>query len=101
MVASACHRVNRINSIIARGRLWDKKADIESEVVSFYQRLYTGVSSERPRMDGIPVRQLSSSNASSLEANFSKEEIKDAVFGCGGECAPGPDGFPIIFFQNF
>ena len=101
MVASACHRVNRINSIIAMGRLWDKKVDIENEVVYFFQRLYTGFSSVRPWMDGILVRQLSASNASSLEANFSKEDIKGAVFGCGGDCASGPDGFPIIFFQHF
>lgn len=30
-----------------------------------------------------------------------KEKIREAVFYLGNDCAPGPDGFPIGFFQHF
>ena len=34
-------------------------------------------------------------NLSNLEVSFTLEEIKRAMFG------PGPDGFPMSFFQKF
>ena len=36
-----------------------------------------------------------------LDAPFSEQEIKDAVFGSYAEGAPGPDGLPFIFYQHF
>jgi hypothetical protein len=36
-----------------------------------------------------------------LEAPFSKEEVKEAVFGSYAEGAPGLDGFPFLFYQTF
>lgn len=32
---------------------------------------------------------------------FSEEESKAAVFDLGSDKAPGPDGFPVFFFQHF
>ena len=52
-------------------------------------------------MDGVPIKQLSPSKASILEAQFSKQEIKEAVFGLSGDPTLGRDGFPITFFQHF
>jgi hypothetical protein len=34
-----------------------------------------------------------------LEAPFSEEEVKEAVFGSYAEGAPGPDGFYFLFYQ--
>jgi hypothetical protein len=36
-----------------------------------------------------------------LEKEFSKEQIKNAVFGSYAEGAPGPDGVSFLFFQSF
>jgi hypothetical protein len=36
-----------------------------------------------------------------LDESFSKQEVKDAVFGSYTEGAPGPDGFPFLFYQHF
>lgn len=52
-------------------------------------------------MDCVSFKRLSNQKASSLEAHFTSEEIKHALFGLGHDRAPGPDGFPIIFFQHF
>lgn len=38
---------------------------------------------------------------SSLEAPFSREEIKRATFDLGADKALRPDGFPISFFQKY
>lgn len=51
-------------------------------------------------MDGIPFKMLFLSQKRTLEERFSKEEIRAAVFYLGGDSAPGPDSFPITFFQH-
>jgi hypothetical protein len=36
-----------------------------------------------------------------LDERFYEQEVKDAVFGSYAEGAPGPDGFPFLFYQHF
>lgn len=36
-----------------------------------------------------------------LEAPLTEEEIKEAVFESYADGAPGPDGFPFLFYQKF
>jgi hypothetical protein len=36
-----------------------------------------------------------------LDERFFEQEVKDAVFGSYAEGAPGPDGFPFLFYQHF
>lgn len=40
-------------------------------------------------------------NPDLLTIPFDIDEIKKAVFQLGGDKAPGPDGFPISFYQTF
>lgn len=72
-MASARQRVNRIHAISTGGGVWDQKADIEREIIDFYKKLYDGDARLRPKMDGVPFRQLSHSRASFLEEQFNKE----------------------------
>jgi hypothetical protein len=36
-----------------------------------------------------------------LEAPFSEEEVKKAIFDSYSDGAPGPDGLPFVFYQHF
>jgi hypothetical protein len=36
-----------------------------------------------------------------LNADFTEQEVKDAIFGSYAEGAPGPDGLPFLFYQHF
>nr|CAD1829187.1 unnamed protein product [Ananas comosus var. bracteatus] len=38
---------------------------------------------------------------STLLSPFTVDEVKRAVFSCAPEKAPGPDGFPMLFYQRF
>ena len=45
--------------------------------------------------------KVSSVEKDFLEAPFSEEEMKNAVFGSYADGAPGPDGFRFLFYQTF
>nr|GFA49167.1 RNA-directed DNA polymerase, eukaryota [Tanacetum cinerariifolium] len=47
-----------------------------------------------------PTR-LNSDQASDLERPVSCDEIRQAVWGCGEDKSPGPDGFTFEFFRKF
>nr|GEV72878.1 putative RNA-directed DNA polymerase, eukaryota, reverse transcriptase zinc-binding domain protein [Tanacetum cinerariifolium] len=47
------------------------------------------------------LNPLSSSQRDCLDQNITLEEIKKAVWGCGGDRAPGHDGFTFKFFTTF
>ncbi|GJR69122.1 hypothetical protein Tco_0015187 [Tanacetum coccineum] len=47
------------------------------------------------------INPLSSDQRDLLECEFNREEIKRAVWDCGGDRAPGPDGFSFKFFTTF
>ncbi|GKE40510.1 hypothetical protein Tco_1463915, partial [Tanacetum coccineum] len=44
------------------------------------------------------VEKISSDDAMTLEKEFSEEEIVDAIRACGGDKAPGLDGYCGTFF---
>nr|GEX22282.1 heat stress transcription factor A-4c-like [Tanacetum cinerariifolium] len=57
--------------------------------------------------DGVPIiedvdfKQISVEQQEFLECDVSNEEIKRAVWNCGSDRAPGPDGFTFKFFKTF
>lgn len=45
-------------------------------------------------------RCLDEEGASSLESDFSEEEVKEAIFSIDRDKSPGPNGFFFIFYQD-
>ncbi|XP_021980467.1 uncharacterized protein LOC110876609 [Helianthus annuus] len=54
----------------------------------------------RPKLICHDIKRLSEENATFLTAPFKNKEIKKAVFECGGNKAPGPDGFNFNFIKS-
>ncbi|XP_035840290.1 uncharacterized protein LOC110913949 [Helianthus annuus] len=54
----------------------------------------------RPSITCQNLVSLSADEANSLIEPFSLSEIKDAIWGCVGDRAPGPDGFNFKFIKN-
>nr|GFC30508.1 RNA-directed DNA polymerase, eukaryota [Tanacetum cinerariifolium] len=46
-------------------------------------------------------KRLSSDQVSDLETPISNDEIRAAVWGCGVDKSPGPNGFTFEFFRKF
>src|SRR5438105_7423511 len=47
------------------------------------------------------ITQISDEENAFLTAPFTEEEVRKAVFQMEHNKAPGPDGFPAEFYQNF
>ncbi|GKE35150.1 hypothetical protein Tco_1454472, partial [Tanacetum coccineum] len=54
-----------------------------------------------PILDTDFLNPISQSQRDFLERPFSREDIKQAVWECGGDRAPGPDGFTFKFYTFF
>ncbi|XP_058092153.1 uncharacterized protein LOC131238046 [Magnolia sinica] len=100
-ITSMHARVNRINSIMLNGYLSEDRETISQEAISYFQGLLQNEGWSRPRLDNLSLRIISEEDASALELPFSIEEVKEAVNALEGDKAPGPDGYPIQFFQIF
>lgn len=100
-IACARRHVNRITAIFAQDQIWESRQDIQYKMVSFFRNLNTREDKLRPQLTRIHFKQLSPVSASLIEEDFSMAEIQEAVFGLVKDRAPGPNGFPIEFFQQF
>ncbi|GJZ74529.1 RNA-directed DNA polymerase, eukaryota, reverse transcriptase zinc-binding domain protein [Tanacetum coccineum] len=54
-----------------------------------------------PSLDSDMLNPLSHCHQDFLERPFSRDEIRSVVWDCGGDRAPGPDGFTFKFFTSF
>ncbi|XP_021995665.1 uncharacterized protein LOC110892830 [Helianthus annuus] len=57
--------------------------------------------SSRPSLKAHGLKRLSDADASLLMSRFSEIEVKEVVYGCGDDKAPGPDGFNFKFIKKF
>ncbi|GJR52184.1 RNA-directed DNA polymerase, eukaryota [Tanacetum coccineum] len=58
-------------------------------------------SSLRPTFRSFGFKRLSEEQRHELEKPFSSEEVKAAVWSCGSDKTPGPDGFSFKFIKRF
>ncbi|GJS77855.1 RNA-directed DNA polymerase, eukaryota, reverse transcriptase zinc-binding domain protein [Tanacetum coccineum] len=58
-------------------------------------------SERRANIDMRFPKTISEDQSQDLEREVSKQEIKTAVWGCGTDKSPGPDGFSFGFYRHF
>ena len=66
-----------------------------------FQKSFKATSSNRWTQDLSGIRKLSEHQLTALEADFTEKEIEKAIWTCGGNKSPGPDGFTIEFLKHF
>ncbi|MCH97415.1 LINE-1 reverse transcriptase like [Trifolium medium] len=101
-------------SIFQRSRAkWLKEGDANSKyfhswpvrvreaAVSFFQKHFDRLEWIRPTLEGVDFTILSELSNITPVANFSMEEIEEAVNTSDGSKCPGPDGFNFAFIKEF
>lgn len=82
------------------GILLSSEDEIESEVVSFFERLYTDEDKPRFVIDGLDWVPLQRQHSEDLERPFQVDEIYRAIKDIGSSKSPGPDGMTEEFYKS-
>ncbi|KAK1436726.1 hypothetical protein QVD17_02508 [Tagetes erecta] len=92
---------NRIHGLSINGSWCDKPTLIKKEARRFFANRFKNSGSSNPILHCQHMKQLSDSEAASLILPFTPHEIKQAVWDCGEDRAPGPDGFNFRFLKRY
>uniref|UniRef100_A0A803QQM3 Reverse transcriptase domain-containing protein n=1 Tax=Cannabis sativa TaxID=3483 RepID=A0A803QQM3_CANSA len=82
------------------GDIIDNEKEIVEELIAFFSKLYTSEARSGTGIEGIEWHKIEESSARQLECPFEEEEVRNIVFSCEGNKAPGPDGFSLAALQN-
>ncbi|XP_060959260.1 uncharacterized protein LOC133030510 [Cannabis sativa] len=97
-------RKNRILSVVnAQGDRVDDQEKITEAFLDYYKELLGTSMIGRQRVKTSVMNEgplITSTHAEALMTDFSKEEIKAAMFSIPGVKSPGPDGYGSYFFQD-
>ncbi|XP_022014567.1 uncharacterized protein LOC110914058 [Helianthus annuus] len=92
---------NHIPGLEVNGRWETNPIIIKREVMGFFRYKFKESLCNRPKLVCYGLSTLNLVDAEGLVAEFSEQEIKRAVFDCGADKAPGPDGFNFRFIRHF
>ncbi|GKU86994.1 hypothetical protein SLEP1_g1457 [Rubroshorea leprosula] len=93
-------RRNEIVGIKVGDNYLEQVNEIKGGVANHFENLFKEDKWQRPHLDGIPFKKISSEDNRSLVAPFSEDEVKKAVWSCGSSKAPGPDDFNFKFIRE-
>ena len=92
---------NAIQGILMDG-VWVQQPNIvKNAAVNFFLNRFTEQNYSRHTLDGVQFNSINQRQREELTAPFSVQEIKEAVWSCGGDKCPGPDGFNFNFIKEF
>ncbi|KAM0061725.1 putative RNA-directed DNA polymerase [Helianthus debilis subsp. tardiflorus] len=92
---------NDIPGLSVDGQWISKPNLVKREVLKFFRNHFSDRYVRRPSLLCENVKLVSPEDAMKLIRPFSKVEIREAVFDCGSDRAPGPDGFNFKFIKHF
>nr|GFD28945.1 RNA-directed DNA polymerase, eukaryota, reverse transcriptase zinc-binding domain protein [Tanacetum cinerariifolium] len=92
----------RTEIIRISGALWlENPTDVKQEFFNHFRNTFDRPSDHRATVDMSFPNTLSAAQQEDLERDVSKEELKRAVWDCGINKSPGPDGFSFGFYRKF
>ncbi|GJV80412.1 RNA-directed DNA polymerase, eukaryota [Tanacetum coccineum] len=92
---------SNIRGIMVDGKWQDNPKIVKSEFLLHFRKRFERPSDNRIFLDMNFPKTISLDQQTELESAVSKEEVKKAVWDCGSDKSPGPDGFSFGFYRKF
>ncbi|GKV25647.1 hypothetical protein SLEP1_g35046 [Rubroshorea leprosula] len=73
---------------------------VKQEVREYFNKIFQEEQWDRLKLGGLQFKQLNEEDGVWLEREVSAEEVKQAVWDCGGDKSPGPDGFSFHIIKS-
>ncbi|KAK3188761.1 hypothetical protein Dsin_028322 [Dipteronia sinensis] len=99
LMASDRRRRNFIGNFSFNGVVLSDPQSIRQEVFDFFRKKFVSVSWTGPKVEDLQLKRLSTYESRSLDEACSSEEVWEAIKGCEGNKAPGPNGLNLDFFK--
>nr|GFB18103.1 RNA-directed DNA polymerase, eukaryota [Tanacetum cinerariifolium] len=90
-----------VKGIMSEGEWVDNPICVKDEFRNHFADRFNDPGTRHGRINFSFSNRLTIEQVSDLEASVSDEEIRKAVWGCGENKSPGPDGFTFEFFSKF
>ncbi|XP_014620156.1 uncharacterized protein [Glycine max] len=92
---------NAIPGIFIDGVWLQQPNIVKNAAANFFHNRFTEHNYSRPSLDGILFNSISHGQRERLTAPFSDQEIKEAVWSCGGDKCLRPNGLNFNFIKEF
>jgi hypothetical protein len=103
-IANQRNRKKKVCSLMAPNGLVEDQMGMLKIAADYYKNLFALEVGEEVRLGGEFGEEddlVTHEENNFLDAPFSEEEIKEAMFNSYSDGAPGPDGLPFLFYQKF
>ncbi|KHN37510.1 Transposon TX1 putative 149 kDa protein, partial [Glycine soja] len=94
-------RRNTLRGLLIDGTWVEDPLLVRAEVLQHFQNRFYEPQLHRPTLDGVSFSVLTSSQRDIMVEPFKEEEVTCAVWSCGNDKSPGPDGFNFRFIKHF
>ncbi|GJX54000.1 RNA-directed DNA polymerase, eukaryota [Tanacetum coccineum] len=92
---------SQIRGVMANGVWIDDPVKVKDEFLMHFRSRFDKPLLNRALLDLNFTNSLSNEQKEDLEQDITKEEVKRAVWDCGVDKSPGPDGFSFYFYRHF
>ena len=92
-------RNNGIESLMVDGILPSDQGMIADCITQFFMNLYSEQQVDRPFPEVLVFPRISGDNADWLDRPFEEENFFEVIPNFNGDKSPGPNEFPMVFFQ--
>nr|CAD1820566.1 unnamed protein product [Ananas comosus var. bracteatus] len=99
--ASCRKSANNISQLSDGTATLSSQSAIANHLFSYFRNMIGSVQLSSSTIDFSTIYGIEMVNLSLLHVPFSVDEVKSAIFACAPDKAPGPDGFPLLFYRSF
>ncbi|GJS11636.1 RNA-directed DNA polymerase, eukaryota [Tanacetum coccineum] len=90
-----------VKGVMVNGEWLDEPCRVKEEFRLHFANRFSAPSPNRCKLNFVFPNKLSPDLTNDLERPITRAEVRNAVWGCGKNKSPGPDGFTFEFFHKY